>query len=221
VKTAIPQGSVNAHWSSLFGADTVQIMTGAPIFVYAKSLGASSTVLGLIVAFAPLMSVFQLPAARHLGRHGYRRFTALGWSARAALIVVIAMTSFMTFLDHSSRLAALLVLLFFLGFLRGIFSAAWMPWITHLIPEHLRGRFLSIDQLFMHGGSLASLLASALLVSGTADDALGSYEAVTGIFHWKRHSIYFFSLLALNVLVSACIPRLHESSFRNAAFGHN
>jgi hypothetical protein len=52
-------------------------------------------------------------------------------------------------------------------------------------------------------------------------DALGSYESVTGIFHWMRHSVYFFSLLALNVLVSACIPRLHESRFRNAAFGHN
>jgi len=193
VKALIPRGSFNAHWFSLFGAGTVQIMTGAPIFIYAKSLGASSAVLGVIAAFSPLMSVFQLPAARHLGRHGYRRFTMMGWSTRAALILVIAMTPFMTFLDHSSRLAALLALLFFLGVLRGIFSAAWMPWITHLIPEHMRGRFLSIDQFFMYGGSLASLLASALLISGTADPweyslifLLAAAGGVVTLFFFKR-----------------------------------
>ena len=43
-------------------------------------------------------------------------------------------------------------------------------------------------------------------------DAIGSYEAVTGLFHWKRHSIYFLALLALNAIAFAYIPRLHESA---------
>ena len=42
-------------------------------------------------------------------------------------------------------------------------------------------------------------------------DVLGSFEAVTGVFHWKRHSIYFLALLALNAIAFAYIPRLHES----------
>ena len=59
VKTALPQGSFNLHWFSLFNAVSFQIMMGAPIIVYAKSLGASSTILGIIAAFTPLMTIFQ------------------------------------------------------------------------------------------------------------------------------------------------------------------
>src|SRR4029077_13469273 len=72
-------------------------------------------------------------------------------------------------LDNTSKLAALLVVLFFFNLLRGISSAAWLPWITQLIPEHVRGRFLSIDQFFMYGGCLASLLASALVMAGRVE----------------------------------------------------
>ncbi|MGB7841037.1 MAG: hypothetical protein WBL40_23295, partial [Terrimicrobiaceae bacterium] len=42
-------------------------------------------------------------------------------------------------------------------------------------------------------------------------DVLGSFEAVTGAFHWKRHSIYFLALLALNAIALLYLPRLHES----------
>ena len=61
-------------------------MMGAPIIVYAKSLGASSTTLGIIAAFTPLMTVFQLPAAQHLHRFGYRQFVLMGWGMRNVLI---------------------------------------------------------------------------------------------------------------------------------------
>ena len=53
VKSVYPRGSFNAHWFSLFNAVSFQVMMGAPIIVYAKSLGASSTVLGIIAAFTP------------------------------------------------------------------------------------------------------------------------------------------------------------------------
>ena len=86
VKTVLPQGSFNLHWFSLFNAISFQIMMGAPIIVYAKSLGASSTTLGIIAAFTPLMTVFQLPAAQHLHRFGYRQFVLMGWGMRNLFI---------------------------------------------------------------------------------------------------------------------------------------
>ena len=52
--------------------------------------------------------------------------------------------------------------------MRGISSGAWLPWLTDLIPEDVRGRFLSRDQLFMNAGSLVALLGSAALLSGDA-----------------------------------------------------
>jgi hypothetical protein len=143
VKTALSRGSFNLHWFSLFNAISFQIMMGAPIIVYAKSLGASSTTLGIIAAFTPLMTVFQLPAAQHLHRFGYRQFVLMGWGMRNVLVFLVAVIPLARFLDDTSKLAALLALLFF-----------WLPWTVQLIPEEVRGRFLSVDQVFMYFGCL-------------------------------------------------------------------
>lgn len=162
-------GSFHAHWFQLFNAVSFQIMMGAPVIVFAKSLGASSTVLGIIASFTPLMTVFQLPAAQHLERYGYREFVLMGWSIRTVFIFVTAIVPVMTFLDNPSKMAVLLAILFVFNLLRGISSTAWMPWMTTLIPEESRGRFLSVDQIFMYAGSLVSLLASAVVMTGQVD----------------------------------------------------
>ena len=186
VKSVYPRGSFNAHWFSLFNAVSFQVMMGAPIIVYAKSLGASSTVLGIIAAFTPLMTVFQLPAAQHLEYYGYRQFVLMGWGARTILIFVVSAIPLASFLDDTSKLATLLALLFFFNLLRGISSAALMPWITQLIPEHVRGRFLSVDQFFMYGGCLVSLLVSALVMAGPVEP-------------WEYALVFLISALAATV----------------------
>lgn len=163
---AYPRGSFNAHWFSLFNALSFQIILGAPIIVYAKSIGASSTVLGIIASFTPLMTVFQLPAAQFLGRYGYKQFILMGWSLRTVFIFLMTAVPVMVFLDNTSKLVVILASLFVFNLLRGISSAAWMPWIAALIPEENRGRFLSLDQMFMHFGSLLALVVSACVMTG-------------------------------------------------------
>jgi MFS family permease len=169
VGAAYPRGSFNAHWFGFFNAVSFQIILGAPVIVYAKSIGASSTVLGIIASFTPLMTVFQLPAAQFLGRYGYRQFVLMGWSMRTVFIFLMSAVPVMVFLDNTSKLAVILASLFVFNLLRGISSAAWMPWITAIIPEETRGRFLSVDQLFMHAGSLGALMASAFVMTGRVD----------------------------------------------------
>lgn len=161
-----PKGAFSAHWFNLFNAVSFQIILGAPIIVYAKSIGASSTVLGIIASFTPLMTVFQLPAAQFLGNYGYKQFVLMGWSMRTVFIFIVTAVPLAAFLDNSSKLAVLLASLFVFNLLRGISSAAWMPWIATLIPEEIRGRFLSIDQIFMHTGSLLALVSSAAVMTG-------------------------------------------------------
>lgn len=145
-------------------------MMGAPVILYAKALGASSTVLGVIAALTPLMAIFQLPAARFLDIYGYKRFVLMGWSLRTIFIFFIALIPLLGFVDSTSKLALLIGALFFFNLLRGISSVAWLPWITLLIPETIRGRFLSLDQIFVHVGCLISLLASAWIMEGKVDD---------------------------------------------------
>jgi len=164
-----PRGSFNIHWFGIFNAISFQIILGAPIILYAKSIGASSTVLGIIASFTPLMTVFQLPAAQFLGRYGYKQFVLMGWSLRTLFIFLITGVPLMGFLDNTTKLAVMLASLFVFNLLRGISSAAWMPWITALIPEEIRGRFLSVDQMFLTLGCLLALIASAVVMTGRVE----------------------------------------------------
>jgi len=192
-----PRGSFNAHWFSLFNAVSFQIILGAPIIVYAKSIGASSTVLGIIASFTPLMTVFQLPAAQFLGRFGYKQFILTGWSLRTIFIFLITLVPVMEFLDDTSKLAVIMASLFVFNLLRGISSAAWMPWIAALIPEERRGRFLSLDQIFIHVGSLVALVASAFVMTGRVDP-------------WEYAAV--FALSATGATISLfCIRKIPEA----------
>ncbi len=164
-----PREAFNSHWFNLFNAIAFQIMMGAPIILFAKSLGASSTVLGVIAAFTPLMTVMQLPAARFLDRYSYRQFVVNGWGLRTVFIFVVAVIPLLGFLDAISQLGLLLAVLFIFNLLRGISSAGWMPWITAIIDEPVRGKFLARDQLFAYIGSLLSLVACAWVMHGHVD----------------------------------------------------
>lgn len=186
-------GPVSAHWFQLFNAFSFQIVLGAPVIVFAKSLGASSTVLGIIASFTPLMTVFQLPAAQHLDRYGYRQFILAGWGSRTFFIFLMAFVPLLGFLDATSKIVVLMAALFFFNLLRGISSAAWMPWITEIVPENVRGRFLSVDQLFMYVGALLSLIASAMLMAGKVDPweyclvfLLSAFSATASLFVLRR-----------------------------------
>jgi len=80
------------------------------------------------------------------------------------VFVVAAVPLTERFIDEASRLAIIIAVLFLYNLLRGIATTASGPWMTAMIPEAGRGRFLAIDQIFMFGGCLISLLVSALVM---------------------------------------------------------
>ncbi|MFM8765929.1 MAG: MFS transporter, partial [Spartobacteria bacterium] len=54
-------------------------------------------------------------------------------------------------------------------------------------------------------------LGAAPVVWGISLDFIGTYEAITGSLHWKRHSIYFAALFLLNLATLLQVRRLRES----------
>lgn len=127
--------------------------------LYGKSLGASATVLGIIAGMMPLLVIFQIPAANHVARVGYKRFVYAGWGTRVAFIFAMAAVPLAgVFLEPSSQLPLLLFLLFGFNLSRGISSCAWLPWITALIPESIRGKYLAREAVCVNAASVAALL---------------------------------------------------------------
>ncbi|MDH7502786.1 MAG: hypothetical protein QHJ82_08775 [Verrucomicrobiota bacterium] len=158
-------GLANAYWFATFNALSFQIVLGSPMVLYAKSLGASATVLGIIAGMMPLLVIFQIPAARHISRVDYKRFVFAGWGTRVVIIFLIAAVPLTSaFLEPQSQIALLLFLLFGFNLSRGISSAAWLPWITALVPAAVRGRYLARDSACVNGASALTLAFSGFVL---------------------------------------------------------
>ena len=115
-----PAGLNYAFLFATFNALSFQIILGSPMVLYARSLGASATVLGIISGMLPLLVIFQIPAANYLGRIGYKKFVQAGWSTRVIFIFAIACIPGMAFLKAETKLALILFLLFIFNLSRGV-----------------------------------------------------------------------------------------------------
>ncbi len=174
---SFPAGLSNAFFFALFNALSFQMVLGSPMILYARSLGASSTVLGIIAGMMPLLVILQIPAAQHVARIGYKKFVFSGWGMRVMFIFVMALVPLTgRFLDATNRLALVLILLFTFNLSRGISSAAWLPWITGLVPAQVRGKYLAGDAAFANLGSFLAFLLAALCLGN--EPASGRFSLV-------------------------------------------
>ncbi|MBK27659.1 MAG: hypothetical protein CMO77_02375 [Verrucomicrobiales bacterium] len=161
--STFPEGVQSLFWFFFLNFLSCQIIMDSPIFIYAESLGASATILGLIAGMTPLMVIFQIPAAAHVGRWGYKFFISTGWAVRLIFVLGLMFVPLMDgILNSQSQLALVLVFLFAFNMVRGIASCAWFPWIRGLIPEDIRGKYLTFESAFANAGSLVAFLLVAV-----------------------------------------------------------
>lgn len=179
-----PRGLHNAFWFAGFNALSYQIVLSSPMILYAKTLGASATVLGILAAMMPLLVIFQIPAASYIPRVGYKRFVYGGWGIRVMFIFFMALVPLLSFIDAPARLALMLLLLFGFNLSRGISSCAWLPWISSLVPASVRGRFLAIDAAWINCGSFITIIFAAICLgknpSAWQFSVLFAFSALTG-----------------------------------------
>src|SRR6267154_153661 len=162
-----PPGLHNAYLFATFNAFSYQIVLSSPMVLYAKTLDASATVLGIIAGMMPLLVIFQIPAASYIPRLGFKRFVYAGWGTRVMFIFAMALVPLAGgFLDPKNQLALMLMLLFCFSLSRGISSCAWLPWITLLVPPTLRGKYLARDAAVQNSASFATFLIAAACLAG-------------------------------------------------------
>jgi MFS family permease len=175
----------NAYLFATFNALSFQIIINSPMVLYAKSLGATATVLGIIVGMMPLLVVFQIPAAHYVGRVGYRRFVYAGWGTRVLFIFAMALVPLTSaFLAPATQISLLLMLLFGYNLARGISSAGWLPWITALVPGEVRGRYLARDAAYISLASFVVFLVAAFWLGADPEPwqfaVLFAFSAIMG-----------------------------------------
>jgi MFS family permease len=133
----------------------------------------------------PLLVIFQIPAANHIPRFGFKRFVYAGWGTRVMFIFAMALVPLSGFfLKPETRLALMLMLLFGFNLSRGISSCAWLPWITALVPAPLRGKYLARDAAVQNLASFITFLLAGACLFGHPRDwqfaILFAFSAIMG-----------------------------------------
>jgi len=157
------------------------VILGAPMLVYLKAHGAPAVVLGLALSLSPLLQILQPVGARLLPRFGYRGLMVRGWVARTVVTVLVAVVAWWSLtLGAGWTVALTMALLTTFSLIRGVASGAWMPWITQLVPEDQRGRFLATNQVLVTLTTLVCLAAYAWVL-----DRLPGVPGFTLLFLWS------------------------------------
>src|SRR6516164_10845343 len=107
-----PREARYAHQFSFYNAINFQITLGAPMIIYAKSLGASSTTIGIVASLAPLLTVLQLPTAYFIPKIGYKGFVLLGWLSRSVIMFSLAILPLVSPFGPETKISLLLMALF-------------------------------------------------------------------------------------------------------------
>ena len=181
------------HSFQAFNAISYTIALGSPLTLFARDLGASATVLGLIAAFTPLLSILQLTVAPYAARTGYRSVAVGGWGGRVAtLILLCALPWLGPLVPRDVSVAALVATLFLFSFLRGFAAGSWLPWMTALVPRGSRARFLTRDRTFTAVASVLALSVAGAILSG--EHSALSYSGMFGVsFVAGIVSLYFLN----------------------------
>ncbi len=173
----MPHGVGNAYAFQVFNTISFTIVLSTPMLLYFKRLQASATVLGIAVALPNLLNILQIPAAQFVEKIGYRAFVFRGWSLRALFILLMGIVPVLPGkIDPATRIALMLVLLFAYNASRGISLCGYLPWITHWIPEPIRGRYVAGDQMSNSVATLLTMALAALYL--TSPEARFSYALV-------------------------------------------
>jgi len=110
------------------------------------------------------------------------------------------------FLNPTTRLALILMLLFGFNLSRGISSAGWLPWITSLVPPSVRGKYLSRDAGWQN---LASFLVFVLAALTLGKDPGAGQFALLFLFSAAAGAV---SLTFLKRIPESASPEVVQTS---------
>lgn len=138
---------VTVAW--FFGAVWFAVLSGAPITLFAKSLGATNFEFGLLAAWPYLAPLISPPSSMLIDKTGKRRlFFFFGLYMQRLMWIPIALVP-LYFMNRSggvptgAALSAFLILMFLMYCGQAIGGPGWVSWMADLVPDRVRGSYFS------------------------------------------------------------------------------
>lgn len=152
----------------VFGSVWQTATAGAPITLFAKSLGASNFQFGLLAAIPFLVALLSMPASVLIESTGKRKgIFLIGLTVMRVMWFPIALVPIWIFHTHGAGVAmgVFLVLMFIMQAGQAVGGPAWTPWMADIVPDAVRGRYFSRRKQW----GVVSALPAALIVGWYLD----------------------------------------------------
>ena len=163
----------------VFGSAWVNLISGAPFVNFARSLGASTFMFGLLSSLPFLGVLMQLASSYWVERTRRRRllFLTCGTGQRLVWFAVAFIPWIIPERHADARVGALLGLMMLSSALGNTAAPAWLSWFADVVPEEIRGRYL--------GNRAALATVTAVVTAGTVGwvlDRGSSFRVFAAIF---------------------------------------
>jgi MFS family permease len=165
-------------WASVVGVMYSYTVEGSGLTLFARKLEAPETVVGLLRALLQMAVVLQVLLAREVETRGKKRLQTWSWIVMAVLILPLMALPYLG-VSRDLQLGILVATVALSAVLRQPGSAAWMPLLSDVIPQDLRGRFFGWLRTGWQSAGLAVTVFVALLFGKEA--AWWQFEVAFGI----------------------------------------
>lgn len=127
-------------WDAVYATVWTVLTTGAFQIGFARYLGASDFVLGLLAGLPAAVGLLQIPASLYSDRlESRKRFVA--FNAVAGRLVWLLILAMPFFVPQALRVWVFVALLTISSALLTIIGPAWTSWMSDLVPADFRGRY--------------------------------------------------------------------------------
>ncbi len=140
-------GFITVSW--MFGSVWLTAVSGAPLTLFAKGLGASKFEFGLLSALPFIASLASMPASWWTERTGARKRMFLSglYTQRVLWFPIALVPVWIVFRyghEHAPvAMGAFLLLVFFMHVAGNVGGPGWVSWMADIVPERLRGKYFS------------------------------------------------------------------------------
>ena len=153
-------------WAWCFGAVFYAISVGAPLTVFARTMGASTAAFGFLAALPFLTMLIQLPASYFVEALQHRKpfFLATAYAQRLLWVLIACVPWLFGWLGSAGQVTALIVLVSAASLLGACAAPAWWSWLSMLVPERVRGRYIARRATIGLWLSIPAVLLAGLLL---------------------------------------------------------
>ncbi len=122
---------------------------GSVFILFLDALGLSKSEIGVLLSFFPFAGLIALVIAPRVARFGYKRTFLTFWSLRTAVTAFLLLTPWVV--NRWGEVTAVI----FVGMIVALFAlcraageTGKYPWTQEYVPNHVRGKFSALDNLF-------------------------------------------------------------------------